>query len=84
MGWTRISCADREALVAKHDLEPFASCTDLDAAYHSEPEVFTEWANRATGQPLLRDHRYPARYGADDLPFGKPDRKPCEHYRREP
>lgn len=84
MSWTKISCAERETLYTSCDLVPISSCTDLDAAFHSEPEVFTEWGDRATEQPVLRDYRYPARYSAGEGETLKPDRKPCEHYRWTP
>ena len=81
MGWVKISCAERETLKADHDWVPVASCTDLDAEFHSEPEVFTEWGDRSTGRPALRDYRYPPRYHSGESGYGKSDRKPCEHYR---
>lgn len=81
MAWVQITCADRDALMADRDLVPISSCTDLDGQFHSEPEVFTEWGDRGTEQPVLRDRRFPPRYYADEDTWGKPDPKPCEHYR---
>lgn len=84
MGWVRIPCAERDQIMADHDLVPFASCTDLDAQFHSEPEMFIEWGDRSTDTSVLRDYRFPARYYTGDPPGTiRPDRKPCEHYRFE-
>ncbi|CPW71690.1 hypothetical protein [Mycobacteroides abscessus] len=84
MGWVKISCAEREQIMAARDLAPFSSCTDLDAEFHSEPEVFTEWGDRGTENSVLRDYRYPARRCLGEDPgIIRPDRKPCEHYRYE-
>ncbi len=80
--WVKIPCAERDQVKADRDLVPISGCTDLDAEFHSEPEVFTEWGDRNTHVSVLRDYRYPARYYASDPPRTvKPDRKPCEHYR---
>lgn len=85
-GWVKISCAEREQIWADRgadrNLVPISTCTDVGAEFHSEPEIFTEWGDRDTQVPVLRDCRYPARYYASDPPETvKPDRKPCEHYR---
>lgn len=80
--WVKITCAERDQIKADRDLVPISSCTDLDAGFHSEPEIFTEWGQRHTETAVLRDYRYPPRYDASDPPGTvKPDRKPCEHYR---
>ncbi|SKT54315.1 Uncharacterised protein [Mycobacteroides abscessus subsp. massiliense] len=86
LGWVKITCAEREQIWADRDanrnLAPISTCTDIGVEFHSEPEVFTEWGDRDTQVPVLRDYRYPARYYASDPPGTvKPDRKPCEHYR---
>lgn len=82
--WVPVTCTEREQLMADRDLVPVSSCTDLDAEFHSDPEVFTEWGDRATETPVLRDYRFPARTYASDPPGpARPDRKPCEHYRFE-
>ncbi|QOF39372.1 hypothetical protein E3G66_003576 [Mycobacteroides abscessus] len=88
MVWMKITCAEREQIWADRDgnrnLAPISTCTDLDAEFHSEPEIFTEWGDRETQVPVLRDYRYPARYCASDPPGTvRPDRKSCEHYRYE-
>jgi len=82
--WTRITCADRDQLMASRDLVPVSSCTDLDAEFHSEPEMFIEWGDRSTEKSVLRDYRYPARRPHPDDPATPcPDRKPCEHYQHQ-
>lgn len=86
MGWVKITCAERDELKAARDLVPVSSCTDLDAQFHSEPEVFTEWGERDTEVSVLQDYRYPPRRYLSDGPLEyvqRPDRKPCEHYRWE-
>lgn len=87
MGWVKITCAERDEIMGLRDLVPFSSCTDLDAEFHSEPEVFTEWGDRGTDLSVLQDYRYPARMYVSDDPLeyaSRPDRKPCEHYQWEP
>lgn len=83
MGWVKITCADRDEIMASRDLVPFSSCTDLDAEFHSEPEVFIEWGERGTDVSVLQDYRYPARSSLSEPVVVRPDRKPCEHYRWE-
>lgn len=81
MAWVKISCAERDQIMSSGDLAPFSSCTDLDAEFHSEPEMFIEWGDRGTDTSVLRDYRYPARrYLSDDPGTVRPDRKPCEHF----
>ncbi|EIU63153.1 hypothetical protein MM1S1540310_3049 [Mycobacteroides abscessus subsp. bolletii 1S-154-0310] len=82
MGWVKIPCAERDQVKADHDLVPFASCTDLGAQFHSEPEMFIEWGDRGTDTSVLRDFRYPE-LPSEDPAVVRPDRKPCEHYRFE-
>lgn len=79
MGWVKIPCSERDQLMADRDLVPVASCTDLSAQFHSEPEMFIEWGDRGTDTSVLRDYRHPAFSGPDLMP--QPDREPCEHYR---
>ena len=82
MAWTPITCAERDAIFARRNLVAISTCTDLAAEHHSEPEVFTEWADRGSENPVLRDYRYPARRrSGDDLTIPKPDARPCTHYR---
>lgn len=85
MSWRKITCQERDELMATRDLVPIGACTDLDAEFHSEPQMDIEWGDRASGQPVLREHRYPARTYASDDPATarRPDVKPCEHYRFE-
>lgn len=83
MRWVKITCAERDQMMAERDLVPYSSCTDLDAEYHSEPQMDIEWSERGSDQPLLREHRYPAWPSADWRQPAGPDRKPCEHYRHE-
>ncbi|AGT12393.1 hypothetical protein I5H84_gp087 [Mycobacterium phage RitaG] len=84
MPWVKITCTERDELMSTRDLVPFSSCTDLDAEFHSEPQMDIEWAERGADQPVLREHRYPARtYLSDEPGTVRPDRKPCEHYRYE-
>ncbi|OHU29052.1 hypothetical protein [Mycobacteroides chelonae] len=82
MTWVKIPCAERDQLMADRDLVPFASCTDLDAQFHSEPEMFIEWGQRGTDTSVLRDYRHPE-FSSSDPAVIRPDRKPCEHYRFE-
>ena len=81
--WVRITCEERDTIMVERDLVPISSCTDLGAEFHSQPEVFTEWGDRATEQPVLRDYRFPAPQPADWREPAGPDLKPCEHYRFE-
>lgn len=81
MAWIKIPCAERDELMAARDLVPISSCTDLDAEFHSQPEVFTEWGDRTTEQPVLRDRRFPGWQPADWRQPAGPDLKPCEHHR---
>lgn len=68
--WRKITCEEREALIdsvgrsCNGPADPygvFASYTDV------EREIYTEWGNRNTEVPLLRDWRWP---NSD---------RPCEH-----
>ena len=81
--WIEITCAERDQIKAEHDLVPISACTDLDAEFHSQPEVFTEWGDRATEKPVLRDYRYPAWPRSDMSEPAGLDLKPCKHYRFE-
>lgn len=74
MSWEQISCAEREALYAGSVLSVGASLTDLDGQY-GDPRVLTEWHDRATDVPVLRDQRWPQLSGE------KPDARPCRHER---
>lgn len=74
MAWEQISCTDRETLYARSDLSVGASLTDLEGM-HGEPQILTEWCDRATEVPVLKDQRWPQRSGV------KPDVKPCRHER---
>ena len=71
IAWTRITCQEREALMASRHLRPFASFTDTEGQ-HGDPHMFTEWGDPTTEQPVLRDYRWPGRDGA-------PDTRPCRH-----
>lgn len=83
MTWVQITCAERDQIMAARDLVPISSCTDLDAEFHSAPQMDIEWGDRASEQPVLCEHRYPAWPSADWSQPAAPDRKPCEHYRYE-
>lgn len=78
MTWQKIACEQREALVDKFGrsyngfsdesgIRVIAGRSDLGGEF-GEPSVFSEWGYVATGQPVLRDYRWP-----------ESDR-PCEHY----
>ena len=56
--WTPIGCVERDALFQElgggdHRLTVLASSTD------PERYIFTEWGDRKTERPVLRDHRWP-------------------------
>ena len=74
--WKQITCQEREALIDRvgrfyngpaDPYGPTNSLTDMSGEF-GEPKVFTEWGHRETGEPLLRDCRWP-----------ESDR-PCEHH----
>jgi hypothetical protein len=73
--WRKATCEERDRFYAEHDdaLVPGAARTDLGGEF-GEPEIYTEWWDRATEVPMLRDWRFPQISG------DKPDRRPCEHY----
>ena len=75
MTWRRVTCAERDEVyaagIARWSVG--ASLTDLDGEY-GDPEMFTEWWDRQTEKPVLRDRRYPSREA------GQRDLRPCEHY----
>jgi len=79
-GWRKITCAERDDLyfTSGLDLVPIASRTDLGGEF-GDPEMFTEWGDRATEKPLLRDYRWPPRYREEPSTL-LPDTRPCEHY----
>lgn len=75
MAWRKITCVERDVLLCRAGVDGWrvsASLTDLDGRF-GVPEIFTEWSDRATGVPTLRDYRYPQRNGE------RPDVRPCEH-----
>ena len=76
-GWRRITCEESDRLMALHGdcWGVTSSLTDLGGQF-GEPEVYTEWGDRDTERPMLRNRRYP------QLGSGGPDRKPCEHWAR--
>jgi len=79
-GWRKITCAERDELffISGLDLVPIASRTDLGGKF-GDPEMFTEWGERAVEVPVLRDYRFPPRY-REELSTLLPDTRPCEHY----
>jgi len=77
--WRRVSCEERDD-VYNAGIDGWgvgSSLTDLDGLY-GEPQMFTEWWDKATERPVLRDRRYPSR----DL--GRRDLRPCEHHLYQP
>lgn len=84
MTWRKIDCKERDEAKERYDLVPISSCTDLGGEF-GDPSMFTEWGDRSTEEPVLRDHRWPPRYPNDGLPSHPPlpDSRPCEHYLHE-
>lgn len=83
--WQKITCLERDELKGSRNLVPISSCTDMGGAY-GDPEIFTEWGDRGTEKPVLRDRRFPALFTGSEDPMTNartPDSKPCEHYRFE-
>lgn len=74
--WKRITCAERESIVAEigDNLSVSAAYTDLYGEF-GEPEVFTEWFDKRTCRAVLKESRFPSL----TYPIGI-DRKPCEHF----
>ena len=73
--WRRVTCEERDD-VYNAGIDGWgvgSSLTDLDGLY-GEPQMFTEWWDKATERPVLRDRRYPSRE------FGRADLRPCEHF----
>lgn len=68
----------------QYDLVPISSCTDLGGEY-GDPSIFTEWGDRTTEEPVLRDQRWPPRYTTQDMSeyAAQSDVRPCEHYLNE-
>lgn len=84
-GWRKITCDERDALYneRREQLCVLAGRTDMGGMY-GDPEIFTEWGDRETEQPVLRDRRFPPQYPIPPLADVRlPDTKPCEHYRYE-
>lgn len=80
MSWLKITCEERDAIYQAErpeKLRPISSCTDLDAEFHSEPQMDITWGIASTDTPVLRETRYPPWPYAES---GTSDRKPCEHY----
>lgn len=69
----KISCEETERLIKQHDLVVIASCTDMDASFHSEPEIYSLWGTRDEVE-VIESRRYPPRGGRGSDP------KPCEHW----
>jgi hypothetical protein len=83
--WQKITCVERDELKADRDLVPIVGRTDMGGEY-GDPEIYTEWGDRATEKPVLRDRRFPPLFTGTEEPLDyarKPDPKPCEHYRFE-
>jgi len=75
--WRRVTCQERDVAFAAWNgaWGVGSSLTDFDGQY-GDPQMFTEWWDKATERPVLRDRRYPGRPG-------QPDPRPCEHYLAE-
>lgn len=83
MSWRKITCEERDAIYyaeRPEKLAPISSCTDLSAAFHSEPQMDITWGLASTDIPVLRETRYPP--WEWEAP-GTPDRKLCEHWEYE-
>lgn len=72
----QITCAESDKL--REGLTVVSSCTDMDASFHSEPQIDTVWGT-LKGEEILRDIRYPAWEWSEN----RQDRKPYEHFRLE-
>lgn len=64
-GWTKTTCVRSDDI--RNGMSPWSSLTDLDGNF-GPPIVYTEWADPATEQPVLRDYRWPG------------SSRECEHY----
>jgi hypothetical protein len=71
VGWTEITCRERDALFASRPLRPFSSHTDTTGEF-GEPFIYTEWGDPTTEKPVLRDYRWPG-------PNDTADTRPCRH-----
>lgn len=90
MTWHQITCREREQLVDELGrsynglADPYgviSSRTDIGGQF-GDPVIDTTWGHKETGEPVLRDVRWPA------PPCSNPgvvlaDVRPCEHYRHE-
>jgi hypothetical protein len=79
-GWRKITCAERDAIYAASGAGwcPGSALTDIGGQY-GDPTMFTEWWDRRTEVPMLRDRRWLNHDGEGGLP----DARPCEHYAPE-
>jgi hypothetical protein len=75
MTWHPITCAESDALHAAHDLSVAVGFTDMEGEY-GDPEIRREWADKATGELVVKDVRWPPLTPDVD---GYAHR-PCEHY----
>lgn len=84
MTWRKITCAERDEAMARYDLVPISSLTDIDGEFGT-PSIFTEWGDRTTEEPCLRDQRWPPRYTSQEMAdyATREDDRPCEHYLNE-
>lgn len=66
-GWVKVTCEESDRCREDRDLKVFSSLTDMEGTY-GEPVIYTEWGDRETDRPVVRDYRWL-----------KSDRD-CEHY----
>ena len=71
-GWVAVSCVAADMIRTSPHVVPMSSKTD-PSGVHGSPEIFTEWGTRKTEIPVLREHRWPAASGGEDV-------APCEHF----
>ena len=79
MSAERISCEAMERLISERGLCVVSSCTDLDAQFHSEPQIDTTWG-LPDGTEVIRSYRYPSWDRGPGSTTRWADRKPCEHF----
>ena len=71
----KITCEERDKLMAESKWTPCSSLTDPDGMYGT-PTIYTEWESEDGRK--LQDRRWPRRGEVSP-----PDAAPCEHYLRE-
>jgi hypothetical protein len=57
--WREITCEEREELFARLDGGTARNLAVLASSTDPERYIFTEWGDRTSEAPVLRDHRFP-------------------------